>query len=289
MADRLRHDPDDDSWSGERVARWLEQAPQLERQLAPVSDLLFAAAAIAPGEHVLDIGCGTGPTTRAAAALAGPAGRVTGLDVAGEMLAAAARLVGGGTGDAPVDWVEADAVSWDPPGADYDLAMSRFGVMFFSDPVAALRTIAAAVRPGGRFAAAAWGERPESPLFEVPCRVACEVLRSRGGDPPDLPTDGGPFSWHDRTTVTELLTAGGWHDVTIAQHVLPLRFGGGAPPDVAAREASGFGPTRLVLAGADDATSAAVQDALTAEFAKHLDSAGQVVLEASVRIVTAAR
>lgn len=281
--------PDDDSWAGERVARWLQQAPQLERQLAPVSGLLFAAAAIQAGQRVLDIGCGTGPTTRAAAALAGASGAVTGLDISGAMLQAAAGLVEPRTDDAPIDWLEADAVTWAPAGATYDVAMSRFGVMFFTDPVAALRNIAAAVRPGGRFVAAVWGERPESPLFEVPYQVAIGVRTARGDDVERPPTDGGPFSWHDRATVTALLTNAGWHDVAIASHVLSLPFGGGAAPDTAATEAVGFGPTRLVLADADDATLAAAHEALAAEFANHLDDAGHVVLDAAVRIVTAVR
>jgi SAM-dependent methyltransferase len=281
--------PDDDSWTGERVARWLQQAPQLERQLAPVSGLLFDTAAIEAGERVVDIGCGTGPTTRAAAALAGASGAVTGLDISGAMLAAAAGLVEPGTDDAPIDWLEADAVSWSPAAATYDVAMSRFGVMFFTDPVAALRNIGAAVRPGGRFVAAVWGERPESPLFEVPYQVTVGVRTARGDGVEQLPTDGGPFSWHDRATVTDLLTGAGWHDVAIASHVLSLPFGGGVAPDAAATEAVSFGPTRLALAGVDDATLAAVHEALAAEFAHHLDGAGHVVLDAAVRIVSAVR
>ncbi len=79
-----------EEWSGDRVERWLRQAAGLERQLAPVSEVLFAAARLSPGESVLDVGCGTGPTTYAAARAVGPTGRVCGLDVSGEMLVAAA-------------------------------------------------------------------------------------------------------------------------------------------------------------------------------------------------------
>ena len=170
-----------EEWSGERVARWLRQAPGLERQLAPVSEVLFEAARLRPGESVLDVGCGTGPTTFAAARAVGPTGRVWGLDVSGEMLAAA-RAVAGERADAaaaPVDWVEADAVTWLAEAAAHDVVLSRFGVMFFSAPLAAFTNLARATRAGGRLAFASWRRRDESELFAVPLHATLGVLRSR--------------------------------------------------------------------------------------------------------------
>src|SRR5204862_3185844 len=127
--------------------------------------------------------CGTGATTLEAARAVGPTGRVRGLDVSGEMLAAAAAAAAAqdGTGAiAPVDWVEADAVKWVPDGPPYDAVISRFGVMFFSDPVAAFSNLAEATGVGGRLAFAAWQRRDDSALFSVPLYAALEVLRSRG-------------------------------------------------------------------------------------------------------------
>src|SRR4051812_19646648 len=158
-------------WDGDRVARWLRQAAGVEGQLAPVSDVLFAAARLQPGESVLDVGCGTGPTTYAAAAAVGPTGHVCGLDISGEMLAAAASAPPADAdpaASAPIEWLEADPVAWSPPGPDRDVVLSRFGVMFFSDPAAAFANLARATRAGGRLAFACWQRRDESDLFRVP-------------------------------------------------------------------------------------------------------------------------
>lgn len=284
---------DGDAWAGDRVERWLRQSAALERQLAPVSELLFTAAAIRPGEAVLDVGCGTGPTTRQAAAAAGAHGRVTGLDVSAEMLAAAAGGASDTAAGAPIDWVRADAVTWQSPagpdGRRYDAVISRFGVMFFSDPAAATANLGAAVRHGGRFAAAVWGERPESALLELPYRVAKQTRQLRGEAVDELPTNGGPFSWHDTATVTRWLEAGRWGDVEVSAHSVHLAFGGGVDAAAAAAAALDFGPTRLVMAGAGEATTEAVQEALAATFADHLDDNGHVWLEAAVRVVTAHR
>lgn len=275
-------------WAGERVARWLRAAPGLERQLAPVSELLFAAAVIALGEHVLDVGCGTGPTTRQAALLAGPSGAVAGLDVSGDMLAAAAA-VPLQEGAAPVEWLEADAVTWEPTPAAFDLLLSRFGVMFFSDRTAALARLTAAVRPGGRLAFAVWAERGSSPLFDLPYRIAVDVCRSRGRDVELVPPDDGPCSWADPDTARGWLSDAGWNDPHVDTHRLTLPFAGGLPPREAAESAKDFGPTHLLLVDADADTVAAVEDALTAEYANHLDADGHVVLDATVHIVTARR
>ena len=274
----------DDTWAGERAARWLRQAAGLERQMAPVSDVLFAAAALRPGEQVLDVGCGTGPTTRQAAAAVGRDGRVTGIDVSPDLLEAAAA-----TG-APVDWVLADVTTWSPPAGAYDVVLSRFGVMFFDDPHTAFAHLAEATRPGGRLAIAVWGARTESPLFTVPLQAALGVLAARGIPEPDgLSPHEGPFSLHDPAATARLLDEAGWTDVRSAEHLLPLPFGGGLDPAAAAELAADFGPTRLAVEPLDAVGRTAALAAMTSAFADHVDERGHVLLDGFVRVVTARR
>src|SRR5262245_38950827 len=157
-----------DAWPDDRAERWVRMADRLERQLAPVGDRLFRAAELERGERVLDVGCGTGPTTRRAAALVGRDGSVTGVDISPEMLAAARRAEALGEDAAPIQWVVADAANWDPGPARFDVVISECGVMFFSDPSVAFANLARVTHEDGRFCAAAWAERTRSPLFELP-------------------------------------------------------------------------------------------------------------------------
>ncbi|MGI5131778.1 class I SAM-dependent methyltransferase [Pseudonocardia sp. CA-107938] len=277
----------DENWTGERAARWLREAAGLERQLAPVSDVLFAAADLQPGERVLDVGCGTGPTTRQAAAAVGPTGRVTGIDISPELLAAAAANPIPG---ASTDWVTADVTTWTPPAAAYDVVLSRFGVMFFADPAAAFAHLAEATRPGGRLTMAVWGPRPASPLFEVPLQAVLGVLAARGVSEPDgLAPDGGPFSLSDPAATARLLEDAGWRDVRHAEHVLPMLYGGGLDAAAAAEAATGFGPARIAVEPLDTDARAAAVAAMTTRFTEHLDGEGHVVLDGFVRVVTARR
>lgn len=267
-----------EAWEGERVERWIRRAAGLEVQFAPVSKLLFAAAQLKHGETVLDVGCGTGPTTRTAAELVGPDGRVTGLDVAAAMLDAAAQVPSQG---APIDWLVADPVTWEPEST-HDIAISRFGVMFFTDPAAAFGHIAEAVRPGGRLAMVVWARRDESSLFRVPVQTALRVLQVEG--PPD---DEGPFSLHDG--VEELLTAAGFVDVRVEEHTVPLVFAGGVSAAEAALASLDFGPTRTVTEDLSEEDRSAVQAAIETALLDHLDEDGHVVLDGRVRVVTASR
>lgn len=276
----------DDPWADERVARWLRQAPDLEHRLGPVADVLFAAAALQPGERVLDVGCGTGPTTRRAAREVGPTGHVVGLDIADAMLAAAAAEPVE-DGAAPLEWVTADVVGWQPDGHPVDVVISRFGVMFFSDPAVAFATLAAATRPGGRLALAVWASRDESDAFAVPLRAALAALQRRGAAVEIPPHDGGPFSLHDPATVTTLLTEAGWSDVRCTPHQLTLPFAGGQ--DAVAASTLDLGPVRLVADQVDDDDRAAIVTAISAALADHLDGDGQINLGALIKVITANR
>jgi SAM-dependent methyltransferase len=278
----------EDAWAGDRVARWLARAPGLERQLAPVAEVLFAAAALRPGERVLDVGCGTGPTTRRAAREVGPAGRVVGLDISAQMLAAAAEQPNQ-DGAAALEWLSADVVTWRPEPSAFDIVLSRFGVMFFSDPATAFGTLAAATRPGGRLAMAVWARRDDSQVFAVPLHAALGELRRRGVAVQAPPEDDAPFSLSDPAAVATLLTGTGWSRVVCTPHRLVLPFGGGLDLESAASAALDTGPTRLVTTGLRDDDRAAVTEAVATALVRHLDADGHVRLSAQILLVTASR
>lgn len=267
------------AWDSERVARWLRQSEGIERQLAPVSALLLSAASLQPGERVLDVGCGTGPTTRDAADAVGPDGRVTGLDISVDMVEAARSV-------SPdwVDWIVADAVTWDAPEGEWDVVISRFGVMFFSEPAAAFGALARATVDGGRLAIVTWAHGSVQPVFQVPLQAALTVVDA---EPP--PPEAGPFSLHDPDAIAALLHGAGWSDASTVAHDLDLVLAGGLDPARAAVTSVDFGPTRIVLEGADDDTRQAAVDAVATALADHVDTDGRVVLGGRVLVTTARR
>ena len=268
-----------DVWTPERVARWLKQSEGIERQLAPVSAVLFATAALQPGERVLDVGCGTGPTTREAADAVAPSGHVTGLDIAAGMVEAARAV-----SPASVDWIVADVVTWDPPPASWDVVLSRFGVMFFSDRAAAFANLARATAPGGRLAIATWAHRTANDLFEVPLYAA---LGAVDREPPG--PDEGPFSLHDADAIAALLEGAGWSSPSTVAHDLALSFAGGVAPEDAARAAIDFGPTRVLLEGVGDTIREQAVERITEALRQHVDADGNVVLGGRVLVTTARR
>jgi Methyltransferase domain len=270
-------------WDAERVANWLRQAEGINRQLQPVSDVLFAAAALRPGERVLDVGCGDGPTTREAALAVGPEGRVTGLDLNGPMLAAGASYPAA-PGAAPIEWVEADPVEWTDDQAAYDVVLSRFGVMFFSDPSAAFSHLAGAARPGGRLALATWARRRESAMFQVPYVAAATTL----GLDDDLPDALGPFSMGDTAEIRMLLQGAGWSDVSSVVHRLSLPYGGAVDAPTAAASSLDFGPTRLITQDIDEDARARVIAAIAEALRPH-EVEGTVILGGTVVVTTATR
>src|SRR5580704_8437045 len=181
-------------------------------------EMLRRACGVQPHEQVLDIGCGLGQTTCAAARLA-PAGSALGVDIS-EPAIERARELARAQGVPNVTFERADAQVHRFPSERFDLAMSRFGTMFFQDPVTAFANVGRALRPAGRLVMMVWqaGERNE---WEVAIRQSLEAVGSEGL---------GAFSLADPPTVAEILEAAGFADVTFTDVREPVYYG----PDVAA-------------------------------------------------------
>jgi SAM-dependent methyltransferase len=271
-------------WDDARVCAWLAGAPARERQLTPVSEALFARADLHPGERVLDVGVGTGPTTAEAHAAVQPGGTVTGIDIAPAMIEAAQRLV-----PAPdIEWLVGDATTYPFPAAAYDVVISRFGVMFFPDPVAAFTRLHDAVRPGGRLAIATWCRRDASGLFGIPYTVATTTLHRLGVDYTPIPPDYALFSLGDPERVTQVLAPAGWREIHSVPDNRIVYFGGAATPEAAADDAVQAGPLRMLLETQPPEVVAEVRQALLDDFVRRADGNG-VPFPAGFLLTTAVR
>jgi SAM-dependent methyltransferase len=272
-------------WAGERAQAWASMADRLEAQIEPVSDLLFAAAQLAAGERVLDVGCGRGATTRRAAGTVGPAGEVVGLDVAANLIEEAGRLAADHPG---IRWMVADAQRAELPPGHFDVVLSRFGVMFFDDPTAAFANLAAATAPGGRLCVAVWQTRDRSEILQRPLDVAAAVA-ARHGFPLELPPpDYGPCSYGDPATTTGILAGAGWSDVRFVPHELDMYAGGPGPVADAVEIGLTIGSLQVALADAPPEVVDAIRADLTADLATAHDGVG-VKLTGAVAVVTATR
>ena len=203
-----------------RVRTWLEIRKPLERQLEPLGRAAMDALRPAPGERVLDVGCGVGATPFALARAVGPAGEVVGVDPL-----QAAVEVARGDPEAPgnVAFVCGDAQSYPFEPASFDAVFSRFGVMFFADPVAAFANLRRALRPGGRLGFVCWRNLDENELDAAPLRAAAPHL------PAQLVADAaasGWFSFSDQERLREILRLAGFVDVRVAPHDQPVGSGG---------------------------------------------------------------
>lgn len=250
-------------WSGPSGETWVARQPFFDALMAPVLDLLIDRAGLRAGARVIDIGCGTGASLLAAARAVGPAGHVTGLDVSAPMLDLARQRVAG-AGRRQVDCLLEDAqVHPFPPGAA-DHVISRFGVMFFADPVAAFANIATGLRPAGRLHFVCWAGLPRNPWFRDPIEAAKAVV---GAPPPGDPRAPGPMAFSEMGYVTDILRAAGLREIAIETVEIDLTPPG-ALADVVSFAASDGPAGRLVREqGGTEADIAAIEARLTEKMA----------------------
>ena len=212
-------------WNGETGRNWVTHDALMEAMLQPLGESVMDTLAPQPGEHVLDIGCGCGRTSLSLADRVGAEGSVTGVDISAPMLAVASQLAAERNAEhTSIQFLEADAQTHTFEPERYDVVFSRFGVMFFEDPIAAFANIHSVLRASGRLAFCCWQPRAVNPFMTVPAMAALELLPAPPEMPPRTP---GPFAFEEAEYVMEVLTSAGFESVVVTPLKQPLTFGRG--------------------------------------------------------------
>lgn len=268
-----------DAWNGDSGQRWVASADRRDAVLAPIAELLLDEAAIQRGEVVLDIGCGCGATSLAAAAATGPDGTVVGLDLSEPMLdVARRRAIAAGIGHLQLRQGDAQLHRLEQT---FDVAISRFGTMFFDDPTAAFANLSRHLRPGGRLCIVTWQPLVANQWLTVP---GAALLRYGTLPEPEGPSTPGMFAQADPAAVRSVLSDAGFVGIDSTPRTVPIRLG--ATIDEAVDHLADSGPGRAVLETVPEADRGAALAAVADVLAEHHHETG-VTLDAGVWITTA--
>jgi SAM-dependent methyltransferase len=231
-----------EAWSGPLFERFVRFRPYIAEGLGRHGEVAMAAHPPRPGDRALDIGCGFGDTTRRLAELVGPEGEAVGIDVS-EPFVELASEEAAAAGLDNVDYRVGDVQIADL-GGPFDYVFSRMGVMFFANPVQALRNVRGAMRPGGRACFVVWRRKLDNGWIHEAERVVERFLEHP--EKTEEPTCGpGPFSMADADVVTEQLAIAGFDSVELRRSDLPMRMG--ADLDGAVDLVMSIGPAGEVL------------------------------------------
>src|SRR3954454_17459677 len=205
-------------WNSTMGHAWVSQQAVISDVFTSVTSVSLDAAAARLGEHVIDIGCGTGDTLLAFAKVVGPSGAVLGVDVSAPMLDFAKHRAAEATlSNAAFALADATSYAFEPRWAD--LVYSRFGVMFFDDPIRAFTNIRSGMKADGRLVFVCFRTMPESSWFRVPIEAARPHL------PPQLPADPtapGMFSFAREERVREILSEAGFREIALKATDIPV-------------------------------------------------------------------
>ncbi len=261
---------------------WLELEDQLEEVTRLPGQLAMDRLELLPGQRVVDLGCGSGRTTLELASRVGPDGEVAGVDISAEMLARGReRAARPGAGN--IEFIHADVQVHDLGEARFDAAYSRFGVMFFTNPVAAFANVRRALRRGGVLSFACWQGVFDNEWMLVPGAAVAAVTGSL--PPMPGPAEPGPFSLADPGRVHAVLDAAGFDCVTIEPHADQVVISEDRIPEVALTSMRA-GAAREALRDADDQTRERARAAIGEALRARLQD-GEVRVSRGVLLVTA--
>lgn len=267
-------------WKEEGGEKWAEHIDATEASLQAFSKILLDGAEIMQGETILDIGCGGGTNSIEAALRTGAEGSVTGIDISPAILAVANER---GADIDNLGFVLGDAANTDLGEEVFDLIFSRFGVMFFSDPVAAFTNLGKSLKKDGKLVFMCWRSMEENPWMSAPATAVFEVVPPKG--PPPQPGQPGPFSMAMKDSVVSILGDAGMTDISIETSDAGMELG--SLEDAVAYFMK-MGPAAATLIDATDEqksrAAAAIREALS-----HYETERGITAPAAVWLVKAFR
>lgn len=271
-----------EDWAGEMGDRWLASLDRFESMIAPIGAALLSRANYRPGERVLDLGCGGGATTLAIAAAVGTGGAALGLDIAPMLVAKAQERAAAAASHAR--FVCADAATATLSEPSFDRLFSRFGSMFFAEPVSAFANLRRMLAPHARIDLAVWAHpRDNAWMMEV-----MSVVRRHVEIPPAVPRAPGPFAFEDLAYLEDILTAAGFADMDAIPFRGEQAVGGlGADPEAATDFVLSSMAAGRVLAEQDESVRTAARADLIAMFGRHHRHGVGVMLGCKAWLVSA--
>ncbi len=274
-----RHTNDEQTalWNGRAGRAWVEMQELLDRVFKPLEDLLAETILAESADRVLDVGCGTGSTTLAVARLLGAKGSCIGIDISDPMIAVArSRAEREG---APASFIRANAQTHAFEPASLDMIISRFGVMFFEDPVQAFANLRRAATDNAGLRFVAWRSAAENPFMTTAERAAAPLLPNLPARRPDAP---GQFAFADQRRVHSILEESGWAGIDIH----PFDVACALSEEELVHYVTRLGPVGLLLQEADDQTRAHVIETVRAAFDPYVHGA-EVHFTAACWVVSA--
>ena len=257
-------------WNDRAGPNWVNFQQQLDGQIRILGEKAMDQAAINAGQQVLDIGCGCGDSALELARRVGAGGAVRGVDLSTPMLDHA-RQRAGLEPALNLDFEQVDAQTSEFPPAAYDHIFSRFGVMFFDQPVAAFGNMRGALKATGRLSFVCWRALDENPWMSIGIAVALQFVAPPDPIPPGAP---GPFALAAPNRAREILEQAGYSDISVAPLDQEIYLSGPGTVAEAAALTCHLGPVARVLADADADTKRAVEEALVTTFTPYHDGTG---------------
>jgi SAM-dependent methyltransferase len=244
-------------WNGRAGRAWVDQQALLDQLFKPLEDRLVEEVRAARGHRVLDVGCGTGSTTLAAARLLGATGHCLGVDISQPMVAHARQRAK--REESPARFVCADVQTYPFEPASFDTIISRLGVMFFDNPVVAFANLRRAATDGAKLRCIAWRSAAENPFMTTAERAAAPLLPNIPPRRPDAP---GQFAFADGQRISSILQKTGWTGIDIQ----PIDVDCAMPQKELLGYLTRLGPVGLILEDADERTRAHVIDTVRTAF-----------------------
>ncbi len=278
----MNQSPTAADWTAARGEKWLVHLAGTEAMLAAVDEPLIRALKLDAPCRIVDIGCGGGGTTLEILRRAPVGSAVHGFDLSPALIELARSRK---PSDARAIAFEiADVSKGAAPDVPYDRLVSRLGIMFFDDPVAAFANLVRWLAPGGRFAFAAWGSQDENPWITSVRQAVAEIIEL----PPRDPEAPGPFRYAEAEKLLTLLDRAGYGELDVRDWRGEFPIGGGLPAAEAANFAiASFSSFAELLAEAGDEALAEARRSVTERFSRHQQD-GVVRMDACVHIFTGA-